>query len=76
MIRNIFLITRAVPTDEARDFAQKNNLFSFIETSALDSTNVETAFHNVIGGVYRIMSEKSAPGEQVHGNKFQNLSFC
>ena len=71
-----FLITRAVPTDEARDFAQKNNLFSFIETSALDSTNVETAFHNVIGGVYRIMSEKSAPSEQVQGNIFQNLSFC
>ena len=31
---------RAVPTDEARAFSEKHNL-SFIETSALDSTNVE-----------------------------------
>ena len=40
---------RAVPTDEAKVFAEKNNL-SFIETSALDSTNVETAFHNILTG--------------------------
>ncbi|GAB0200709.1 ras-related protein Rab-11B [Grus japonensis] len=38
---------RAVPTDEARAFAEKNNL-SFIETSALDSTNVEEAFKNIL----------------------------
>ena len=43
------LISRAVPTDEAKAFAEKNNL-SFIETSALDSTNVETAFHNILTG--------------------------
>jgi hypothetical protein len=40
---------RAVPTDEAKGFAEANNL-SFIETSALDSTNVETAFHNILTG--------------------------
>ena len=40
---------RAVPTEEAKAFAEKNNL-SFIETSALDSTNVETAFHNILTG--------------------------
>ena len=40
---------RAVPTDESKAFAEKNNL-SFIETSALDSTNVETAFHNILTG--------------------------
>ena len=40
---------RAVPTDEAKSFAETNNL-SFIETSALDSTNVETAFHNILTG--------------------------
>ncbi|XP_063276586.1 ras-related protein Rab-11A-like isoform X2 [Prinia subflava] len=42
---------RAVPTDEARSFAEKNGL-SFLETSALDSTNVETAFHNILSGLY------------------------
>lgn len=40
---------RAVPTDESKSFAEQNNL-SFIETSALDSTNVETAFHNILTG--------------------------
>uniref|UniRef100_UPI00358E3BC2 ras-related protein Rab-11B isoform X1 n=1 Tax=Myxine glutinosa TaxID=7769 RepID=UPI00358E3BC2 len=43
---------RAVPTDEARAFAEKNNL-SFIETSALDSTNVEAAFQNILAVAYR-----------------------
>ena len=38
---------RAVPTDEARAFAEKNGL-SFIETSALDSTNVEVAFQTIL----------------------------
>ncbi|NXX71854.1 RB11A protein, partial [Spizella passerina] len=40
---------RAVPTDEARAFAEKNGL-SFIETSALDSTNVEAAFQTILTG--------------------------
>lgn len=40
---------RAVPTDEAKIFAERNGL-SFIETSALDSTNVETAFQNILTG--------------------------
>ncbi|MGH0179783.1 UNVERIFIED_CONTAM: hypothetical protein FKN15_002221 [Acipenser sinensis] len=40
---------RAVPTDEAKAFAEKNGL-SFIETSALDSTNVETAFQTILTG--------------------------
>lgn len=30
-------------------FAEKNGLL-FLETSALESTNVETAFQNVLGG--------------------------
>merc|ERR1712038_1779616 len=48
---------RAVPTDEAKSFAETNNL-SFIETSALDSTNVETAFHNILTEIHRIVSQK------------------
>ena len=39
-----------MPTDESKAFAEKNTL-SFIETSALDSTNVETAFHNILTGM-------------------------
>lgn len=41
---------RSVPTDEAKLFAERNGL-SFIETSALDSTNVETAFQNILTGI-------------------------
>lgn len=50
---------RAVPTEEARVFAEKNSL-SFIETSALDSTNVELAFQNILTEIYRIVSRKTA----------------
>ncbi|CAF0712290.1 unnamed protein product [Brachionus calyciflorus] len=49
---------RAVPTDEAKAFAERNNL-SFIETSALDSTNVETAFQNILTDIYKIVSSRS-----------------
>jgi len=48
---------RAVPTDEAKAYSEKNNL-SFIETSALDSTNVETAFQHILSAIYKIMSQK------------------
>lgn len=43
---------RAVPTEEAKQFASENNL-SFIETSALDASNVELAFQNILTGESR-----------------------
>lgn len=48
---------RAVPTEEAKAFAERNEL-SFIETSALDSTNVEVAFRNILEEIYHIVSQK------------------
>ncbi|KAJ7393831.1 Ras- protein Rab-11A [Desmophyllum pertusum] len=63
---------RAVPTDEAKAFAEKNSL-SFIETSALDSTNVEVAFHNILTEIYHIVSQKQihdSPGSD--GNQPSN----
>lgn len=48
---------RAVPTEEAKAFAEKNNL-SFIETSALDSTNVEEAFKTVLTEIYHKAAQK------------------
>ncbi|KAL3887271.1 hypothetical protein ACJMK2_027214 [Sinanodonta woodiana] len=68
---------REVPTDEAKAFAEKNNL-SFIETSALDSTNVDTAFRHIFRESYKKISEKhvgDSPGDasssstNVHGLK-------
>lgn len=50
---------RAVPTDEAKAFAERNGL-SFIETSALDSTNVETAFQNILTGNSTLSSSRWA----------------
>jgi len=40
---------RAVPTDEAKQFAAENGL-SFIETSALDASNVELSFQRILTG--------------------------
>ncbi|XWS59210.1 hypothetical protein CRYUN_Cryun08bG0101900 [Craigia yunnanensis] len=52
---------RAVPTEDAQEFAQRENLF-FMETSALESTNVETAFLTVLSEIYRIISKKTLAG--------------
>ncbi|XP_062821122.1 ras-related protein Rab-11A-like isoform X2 [Anolis carolinensis] len=52
---------RAVPTEQAKAFAEKNGL-AFIETSALDSTNVETAFQNILTEIYRIVSQRQMSG--------------
>ncbi|KAK7471291.1 Rab GTPase ypt31 [Stygiomarasmius scandens] len=49
---------RAVPTDEAKAFSTENGL-SFIETSALDASNVESAFQTILTDIYRIVSSKT-----------------
>ncbi|EDR11173.1 uncharacterized protein LACBIDRAFT_192570 [Laccaria bicolor S238N-H82] len=49
---------RAVTTDEAKAFSTENGL-SFIETSALDASNVESAFQTILTDIYRIVSSKS-----------------
>ncbi|CAH8390006.1 unnamed protein product [Eruca vesicaria subsp. sativa] len=52
---------RAVPTEEARSFSERENMF-FMETSALDATNVEQAFTHVLTQIYRVMSRKALDG--------------
>lgn len=49
---------RAVPTEDAKEFAERENLF-FMETSALEATNVESAFLTVLTEIYRIISKKA-----------------
>ncbi|KAF9464598.1 ras family-domain-containing protein [Collybia nuda] len=49
---------RAVTTEEAKAFSTENGL-SFIETSALDASNVDGAFHTILGDIFRIVSSKS-----------------
>lgn len=49
---------RSVQTDDAQQFCEKEGL-SFIETSALESTNVELAFQRILTEIYHIVSKKS-----------------
>uniref|UniRef100_A0A8D3B0H8 Ras-related protein Rab-25 n=1 Tax=Scophthalmus maximus TaxID=52904 RepID=A0A8D3B0H8_SCOMX len=48
---------RSVPSEEAKDFAEKKGLL-YLETSALNSTNVEAAFNNVLAEIHRKVSSK------------------
>uniref|UniRef100_A0A8D2IXD4 Uncharacterized protein n=1 Tax=Varanus komodoensis TaxID=61221 RepID=A0A8D2IXD4_VARKO len=45
-------------------FDRLKNGLSFIETSALDSTNVEAAFQNILTEIYRIVSQRQMAGGQ------------
>ncbi|KAA3469554.1 ras-related protein RABA4c-like [Gossypium australe] len=49
---------RAVPIEDAKEFAQRESLF-FMETSALEATNVESAFLTVVTEIYRVISKKN-----------------
>jgi len=49
---------RAVTTEESKNFAAENTL-SFIETSALDASNVDSAFQTILTKIYHIVSSKS-----------------
>lgn len=46
---------RSVPREDAKAFAERHNI-SFIETSALEATNVEDAFIQILSGMFSIDS--------------------
>jgi len=48
----------AVPTDYGKSFAERESLY-FMETSALDATNVENAFTEALTQIYRIVSKRA-----------------
>lgn len=54
---------RAVDTEDAESFAEKEGL-SFIETSALEATNVEKAFQVTLAEICRIVSKKNISSDQ------------
>ncbi|ERN20073.1 hypothetical protein AMTRI_Chr11g101370 [Amborella trichopoda] len=62
---------RGVATEDAQGFAEREGL-SFLETSALESTNVERAFQSILGEIYRIISKKS-PLSSSSGAKDENV---
>lgn len=60
---------RAVPTEDAKEFAQTEGLF-FLETSALIATNVEEAFLTVLTEIFNIVNKNNlvAGDDQVNAN--------
>ncbi|GAA0154545.1 small GTPase [Lithospermum erythrorhizon] len=63
---------RAVPTEDAQEFAEKENLY-FMETSALESTNVENAFKTVLKEIYTIISKKTLTAGDITYGSSQTL---
>ncbi|XP_022849829.1 ras-related protein RABA1f-like [Olea europaea var. sylvestris] len=49
---------RAVSTEDAKAFAERENTY-FMETSALESMNVENAFTEVLSQIYHVVSRKA-----------------
>ncbi|CAL1400153.1 unnamed protein product [Linum trigynum] len=58
---------RAVSTEDAKEFAEKEGLF-FLETSALNATNVESAFVTVLTEIFNIVNKKSLVADESQGN--------
>ncbi|XP_022748710.1 ras-related protein RABA2a-like [Durio zibethinus] len=54
---------RAVATEDGQSYAENEGL-SFIETSALEATNVEKAFQTILSEIYRIISKKSLSSDE------------
>ncbi|THG11755.1 hypothetical protein TEA_002225 [Camellia sinensis var. sinensis] len=48
----------AVSTDDGKAFAERESLY-FMETSALEATNVENAFTEALSQIYRIVSKRA-----------------
>lgn len=53
---------KQVDVEDAKDFAEDNNL-AFIETSALDATNVDLAFETILIEIYRIVRKNLEAGK-------------
>uniref|UniRef100_A0A7N0SY52 Uncharacterized protein n=1 Tax=Kalanchoe fedtschenkoi TaxID=63787 RepID=A0A7N0SY52_KALFE len=52
----------AVTTEDGKSFAERESLY-FIETSALEATNVENAFTELLTQIYHIVSKRAIEGE-------------
>lgn len=59
---------REVKTAEGKSLAESQGLF-FIETSALDSSNVGAAFETVVKEIYDILSRKAIQSQELKHNK-------
>lgn len=62
---------RSVSTEDAKDFAERNGLL-FMETSALESTNVEAAFNNVLTEIHKKVSSKEVTRTSIGAMSLSN----
>ncbi|KAE8676402.1 Ras-related protein RABA2c [Hibiscus syriacus] len=58
---------RAVSEQDGQNLAEKDGL-SFLETSALDATNIEKAFQTILTEVYHIVSKKALAAQEAKAN--------
>uniref|UniRef100_A0A1J3FN24 Ras-related protein RABA4a n=1 Tax=Noccaea caerulescens TaxID=107243 RepID=A0A1J3FN24_NOCCA len=58
---------RAISMEDAKEFAEKEGLF-FLETSALNAVNVETAFSTVLTQTFNIVNKKNLVAGEEQGN--------
>lgn len=58
---------RSVQEHDGQALAEKEGL-SFLETSALDATNVEKAFQTILTEIYHIISKKALAAQQAAAN--------
>lgn len=59
---------RAVPTDEAKNFASENNLL-FTEASALSADNVDLSFHQLLKNIYEMISKHQLDTKDSNSHK-------
>ncbi|KAJ4782296.1 Ras-related protein Rab-11A [Rhynchospora pubera] len=64
---------REVPTSEGKALAETHSLF-FMETSALDSSNVTEAFYTVVREIYSILSRKVFQSQEQKKGDLASLS--
>ncbi|EOA23006.1 hypothetical protein CARUB_v10003752mg [Capsella rubella] len=58
---------RAISMDDAKEFAEKEGLF-FLETSALNAVNVESAFSTVLTEIFNVVNKKSLAADEGQGD--------
>ncbi|KAI1886050.1 hypothetical protein AGOR_G00210040 [Albula goreensis] len=62
---------RSVPMEEAKSFADEKGLL-FMETSALESTNVESAFQTVLAGIHKKVTSKQVTRGSINAVSLTN----
>lgn len=58
---------RAVSEEDGKSLAEREGL-SFLETSALEATNIEKAFQTILTEIYQIISKKALAAQEAVGS--------